>query len=115
MPLPPRSVKGRKNVPVPTGTTLLFWTGSADPHVVGATYVPGVPARDLDEHDFERYVFVRSAKSIKPGTAEYTAARDTIVSFLLGTGLYSNVKMEATPEAPANSPDTPAAAEPAKE
>jgi hypothetical protein len=91
-----------KKTPAPAPVRRLRWLGGAEPE----RYIPGVPARDLEESDIARLEWLRSTL----GDAAAPAP-----SALVASGLYStpdvpreNTRNHATPEVPAPSADVPA-------
>jgi hypothetical protein len=81
----------------------LRWLGGDEP----ARWVPGTPARDLDQHDLEREVF--KAVHLHPDDKGFDQALATVVDDLTRNGLYEAAG--AAPPSPAVAAPAPAAPE----
>ena len=91
-------MKTKAKTPAPTRR--LRWLGGPEP----TTYIPGVPARDLEESDLDRLDWIRSQGNATP------VAEDLVASGLY-TPHFPREKREepVTPEVPEPSPaDQPA-------
>lgn len=82
----------KKKTAAPAPTRRLRWLGGPEP----TAYIPGVPARDLEEYDLDRLDWKR--EHLGPGAAPSAAD-------LVASGLY---EYDPVPEEPAPPADEPA-------
>lgn len=73
----------------PAPTRRLRWIGGTD------RYLPGIPARDLDENDLDRLDYVHELGNASPVAAD-----------LVASGLYEYETTETPAEAPATTEET---------
>ena len=104
---PDRSLRNKGMVQLEADPAVLFWQGGGDPHAPGERFFPGIPARDLSEHDIARVIYTQTVARVdendaalgplKPGDDGFDDHHQNLVDLLKASALYGTKPKEAPP------------------